>query len=387
MTGPAQILVRRLARFGVAAALVAVSPLPALATDGPPVVDPLLGVPGYHALYAVSSLDPGNSLVVGVGGARFVARARNWDGVRWAPTYPPFRARSALRGTVMLGPSEGWAVGDRSARALALHWDGTGWARVPAGGGRASRTLTAVDAAAPDDVWAVGRWSPPGLGYSTPLFEHWDGHAWATYWYAGPRIAGTLNSVTVVSPTDAWAVGSTDAYESLIMHWDGDRWRRVPKHGRPLEYRALYAVDAVGPDDVWAVGAVQPESGCTRRPMALHWDGSRWDRVHLPIPRCAHDLDSLFGVAAVSTGDVWAVGGMNGTGRARNRILHWDGTRWHRVRSPNPGTTRNVLYAVAATGVDDAWAVGALSNDDDATQVHLYLHWDGQRWARVRPGG
>jgi len=87
----------------------------------------------------------------------------------------------------------------------------------------------------------------------------------------------------------------------------------------------------------------------------------------------------LNGVAATSARNVWAVGG-NGAGR--NLILHWDGTAWKRVPSPNPAGEESVLAGVAALSAANAWAVGS-----------VILHWNGRAWklvpnpaARSRPG-
>src|SRR5690242_2036934 len=42
---------------------------------------------------------------------------------------------------------------------------------------------------------------------------------------------------------------------------------------------------------------------------------------------------SLFAVAARATNDVWAAGDV---GETQTLIMHWDGTQWSRVTSPNP---------------------------------------------------
>jgi hypothetical protein len=68
--------------------------------------------------------------------------------------------------------------------------------------------LNGVDGSAPNDVWAVGaryrtRTSTPAL-----LVEHWNGSAWSL---VKAPVAdwnyNELNAVSVLSKTDAWAVG------------------------------------------------------------------------------------------------------------------------------------------------------------------------------------
>jgi hypothetical protein len=48
----------------------------------------------------------------------------------------------------------------------------------------------------------------------------------------------------------------------------------------------------------------------------------------------------------------------------RTLILHWNGTAWKRVQSPNTGdaSTDNMLFGIAAHGADDLWAVGSMES-------------------------
>jgi len=63
---------------------------------------------------------------------------------------------------------------------------------------------------------------------------------------------------------------------------------------------------------------------------------------------------SLYGVSAVSGRNAWAVG-RHGDDTS---ILHWDGTRWSRVTSPNLGSDFNELHGVSVVSTTDGWAVG-----------------------------
>jgi hypothetical protein len=48
----------------------------------------------------------------------------------------------------------------------------------------------------------------------------------------------------------------------------------------------------------------------------------------------------LYGAAATSTTNAWAVGNRRGTAAARTLIEQWNGTDWCRVLSPNPSGTQ-----------------------------------------------
>src|SRR5207247_2313765 len=76
---------------------------------------------------------------------------------------------------------------------------------------------------------------------------------------------------------------------------------------------------------------------------ALHWDGSAWSIV--ATPNAPMDWSRLYGVAATSSNDVWAVGASQDVASVPGRTLieHWDGSAWSIVPSPSPGAVVNEL--------------------------------------------
>jgi hypothetical protein len=82
-------------------------------------------------------------------------------------------------------------------------------------------------------------------------------------------------------------------------------------------------------------------------------------------------------VAATSPTSAWAVGdyGSGQYGPYYTLILHWNGTGWSQVNSPNPpGGKIDNLYAVSASSAANVWAVGDYYNHiTDRTQT-LALH-------------
>jgi hypothetical protein len=114
----------------------------------------------------------------------------------------------------------------------------------------------------------------------------------------------------------------------------------------------------------------------------LHWDGTAWTPV--PSPNSG-PRSYLRGVAATSPSNAWAVGQYGNGSQARTLILHWDGTAWTRVPSPSPGPD-SFLSAVAATSPTSAWAVGDVEYTTPGGIVYvrpLIEHWDGTAWTRV----
>ena len=62
--------------------------------------------------------------------------------------------------------------------------------------------------------------------------------------------------------------------------------------------------------------------------------------------------------------------------------MRWNGSTWSVVTSPNAGTGSNYLYGVAAVSVSDIWAVGYYTTTGTLQQT-LTLHWDGAAWTQV----
>jgi N-acetylneuraminic acid mutarotase len=142
--------------------------------------------------------------------------------------------------------------------------------------------------------------------------------------------------------------------------------------GSPV-INTMMGVDAVSSADVWAVG--YSTQGGYPRPMTQHWDGSSWQIVGTTFMTA-----TLRGVVAISSHDVWAVGYASPpqNGPDSTLTMHWDGTIWSVVPSPNiPGEQSNYLYAVDAGGPNDVWAVGY------GNFGALTMHWDGAQWTLV----
>src|SRR5262249_48653495 len=113
-----------------------------------------------------------------------------------------------------------------------------------------------------------------------------------------------LEDVDGVTTSDVWSVGYDEANglqnEGLVEHWDGLAWTVNTKILIGSGDTELFDVRALASDDAWAVGISN-----TVNPLALHWDGTGWFISSTPIPGL---VNTLFGVSAVSSTDIWAVG-------------------------------------------------------------------------------
>src|SRR5262249_41431623 len=140
----------------------------------------------------------------------------------------------------------------------------------------------------------------------------------------------------------------------------------------------LYGVTALAPNNAWAVGTYSPSGAFSDyQPQTMHWDGSVWSIV--PSPNLSIGYNGLQAVTALSGNDVWAVGYRPGG----TLTMHWDGGAWSVVPSPAMGAF-GYLTGVVANSPSDIWAVGFY---ESLQFGHLYqtltLHWNGSAWSAV----
>jgi hypothetical protein len=189
-----------------------------------------------------------------------------------------------------------------------------------------------------------------------------------------------LQDVAIVSANDVWAIGYYTLLDGLrhrtramAQHWDGTAWSLVTVP-LPGSESVLYSISSLSSANVWAVGTYTDPAINGDQTYTVHWDGSTWTQV--PSPNF-QTTSFLQGVAAVAPDAVWAVGGSYNasSSTASTLVLFWDGNSWAAVSSPNPGP-RNYLMSATANSVDDLWAAGTTWSNDPQNQPSrtLTLH-------------
>lgn len=261
----------------------------------------------------------------------------HWNGAGWKVQATPATTGpdSEIQGMASTARDDVWAVGTTgdfiggtTTQPFAMHWNGSSWALVPTPS-FPSAALLAVAARSRADAWAAGQNGSGGL------LEHWNGSTWSAT--AGAPGAGGLNGVAFVPHGTAWAVGTssdpnTGAATTFAEHLVNGHWVRTPTPS-PLDtgsddVNELNSVTALSPKDAWAVGTVGNEdTGVPYRSFILHWNGVKWRRIPAQSPDPGGD--PLFAVLARSAHDVWAVGyGVEVGPKSRAIVQHWNGTRW-----------------------------------------------------------
>lgn len=182
-----------------------------------------------------------------------------------------------------------------------------------------------------------------------------------------------LLSVTAISASDAWAVGSDntigDDQDTLIVHWNGKKWAPVTTP-KPV-YGMLWSVSAASANNVWAVGWTSKPNGTDLKSLIMHWNGKAWSE-DVGAPVVANG--TLNGITATANG-VWAVGH---TGKAPS-ITRYTGGHWYVYPTDEPKSV--VLDGVAMTGGNAGWSVGNLNTSSVASA--FLLRWNGSLWKPV----
>jgi hypothetical protein len=339
-------------------------------------------------LYSVAAISGDDVWAVGLDGSGSLAV--HWNGSTWSEF--DNTSTGYYIGVAGSSADDVWAVGGTNwfspTYTLAEHWNGKSWTQVPtpspAGGG----LFSDVVATSASNAWAVGEAGPgPGIpSPTTPLIEHWNGKTWAIQKYQVPAAGGQFTSVAATSPTNAWAVGYTGeasegtGQQTLIEHWNGKTWTRVPSPDvAGASASTLQSVTVISADDAWAVGSA--DVGAHRSTLILYWNGQDWTQIPSPTP--GGDAQ-LLSVTFSYTHNIWAVGITNPTQcghgpQCQTLIEHWNSIRgkWSVIPSPNPPSAYlNVLWGVSAASRTDVWAVG--TTDYGST---LIVHWNGTSWS------
>jgi hypothetical protein len=366
------------------------------APEGPWTVEASTAPGATSQLSGVSAV-PGASWAVGsslvAGRQRALVLKRR--GSAWSPqTIPHAKGNNELLAVKATSGSNAWAVGDHSGAngmgVLILHWNGSAWSIQSAprdgfsacGSAPCSYGLEAIAALSKSNAWAVGSHACFAIEcHELTLVEHWDGHSWKIQPSPNESELSELTSVTAWNNTHVWAAGTDRSgvvagqATGFVERWAGSKWRLVhtPQPGFATELNGISAVSAT---NVWAVGGYTPSQHAEEKTLILHWNGSTWRRVTSPNVG-SRRFNDLQAVKVISADNVWAVGSYvtKSPGVQQTLIEHYDGRSWSIVASPNAGTFDNALSAIAGVSSTRLFAVGVSSQDTDGTATSpLVLH-------------
>jgi len=299
---------------------------------------------------------------------------------------PNSTSNDTLAGVTAFSPSNVWAVGYTTnlstvQGSLIEHYNGSSWSIVPSPNAVAGRAndLFSVAGTAPSDIWSVGFYQS-SRAHTHPLVEHYNGSSWSLVSAPQPAQMDGFADVAPVTTTNVWAVGGgntgTGITPPLVEHYDGSAWTVVPTSLTGPGW--LNSIAAISASNIWAVGNIPAAGALSHTGLVMHYDGSGWTQVTVPAPTASADWQ-LTDVTATSASDVWAVGyGTSSSGSRQAIVEHYNGTSWSVTNIPQL-SSGDSFGAVAAISPGNVWAIGTTSvNGQSAVLVE---HFDGTSWS------
>ena len=293
----------------------------------------------------------------------------SWDGTAWAPyNSSAINLDLNLNSVAMVSTTYGWTVGDSGGtanrRPFLMSWNGAAWTPYNSTALNLNVALNSVSCIANNDCWAVG---------DTGTILRWNGTNWSRWQQANatvlrwrdvdwadvsgvlplpPPVLNGLNSVSMLSYADGWAVGNADATPSEVMfRWNGTAWARVGP-SVTISNRNLTSIFCVSSNECYAVG-VRGGWGSNERPWILEYDGA-WSSVNTGNTANAN-LNSVY---CPASGDCWAVGDRTGGGGGFELVYRLSGGVWAR-QANNAYIPSQNLMSVYCTSASECFVVGA----------------------------
>ena len=243
----------------------------------------------------------------------------------------------------------------------------------------------------PTGIWGVGSASSSSYTgcHGRTLTARWNGAAFVEVpEVPSPTpICASVNGVAGTSTSDVWAVGSTNSSrDPHVRHWNGSKWTAgpgaplpvPPSGGRRLRTTGLNAVAAITPGDVWAVGKAQFQD-FSRGALIEHWTGTAWQLV--PGPTGASEV--LNGAAAL-TRRMCGRWGRRADRRRRDADRALDGPAWTTVPSPNANINMHAARRRGGVGHRPLGRRHSIGNASlGSTSRTLIEHGNGTSWTTV----
>ncbi len=125
----------------------------------------------------------------------------------------------------------------------------------------------------------------------------------------------------------------------------------------------------------FAVG--RTSTGTSFKTLILHWNGSGWGV--LPSPNPSGSSANLSDIACASTKSCFAVGSYTIGLTQRTLVEHWNGAAWGFLTGANPSAATSAsLTGVACPNLKGCFAVGSYTTP--AFTNTLIEHWNGSEW-------
>jgi hypothetical protein len=220
------------------------------------------------------------------------------------------------------------------------------------------------------DAWAVGKYFGGPTGAAGSLWEHWNGRKWAVV--TTGAIGAELNDVTNFGAADVWAVGDTIGTNELgpdvaiIARWNGFTIKRstIPLEGVSSSLRY---VSGSSESDIWAAGTYITGSGsqAVAHTLLYHYNGTSWS-----LGTGAPTGDFVDGLLDLAPSDIYLLTSAAGPGNVVS-LYHFNGSTWS-LSQLHPPVTRTL----AGTSGTDIYS-------ENRPNENAVEHWNGTAWSTI----
>ncbi len=239
-----------------------------------------------------------------------------------------------------------------------------------------SISLKGISMDSPTDGWAVGEIS----GVPNNVLFHYHADQWTILKPLSegtstmPNIDTTLQSVSMVTLNDGWAIGNTNIPEGkpvqsgqttvihtqlagLLLHYSNGKWETVKTYA----WAKLLQISMQSATSGWLIGVRYNTADST---ILFHYNGSQWTSINLPDKLVRTGSPVAF--SSLSGDSLWVTD-------VAGSLYHYDGKIWTQLES---ACGNCILHSLDMISPREGWAVGSIYNTDKGVILH-YLddHW------------
>ncbi len=228
-------------------------------------------------------------------------------------------------------------------------------------------SFASISMVSPTEGWALGQIlkAPDGQrSLSEVTLYHLLNGAWTPVYvptsanFGDGGVSGFNGTISMDSATDGWAVAHNFNRFSVVLHYTNGAWTQVTAPD-------LWTVQALGPQSVWAITGLYDG-----RPTGLaHYDGSAWTPQTLPVATTAQ-TGGVVAFHMLSDSEGWALATPDGS---TYTMLHFAGGAWTVHSSFSAGQFSD-FSAFAMVSSSEGWALGQkIAADTHGNTAHVPL--------------
>ena len=242
-----------------------------------------------------------------------------------------------------------------------------------------------VSMVSPTEGWAIGHVTRTAEGAHPAgevAFYHYLNGIWTpTYLpthenFIQDGYDGFNGTISMDSATDGWAVVHNYNHTTTLFHYTGGTWGIMPAD-------QIYTPQAFAPNSVWAIANTIQNS---QESDVTHFDGTSWTLQHLDVLTNRAQM-AIVQLSMLSDKEGWALIGSSGgkNGPAKALVMHYLNGTWT-VHSALDDSLTADFIGISMTSATEGWAIGEKSVPDARGNTYhvplapLFYHYTNGQW-------